>query len=118
MIFSRISRSVLRSSRSKNACQLGGVRSVISNGSALPRAAGDAYLGSKLGFLREYVAAIGAQKDFIPKSNVSDLSYILANPRFRRFLSDEAPKKKNYENFYPKEKKEVPKGDDQKSESK
>lgn len=77
------------------ALQLGGVRSAISNGSTLPRFTEDAYLGRKLGFLREYIAAIGAEKDFIPKSNLSDLNYILANPTFRRFLSNEAPKKKS-----------------------
>ncbi|KAK4765633.1 hypothetical protein SAY86_026723 [Trapa natans] len=109
-----MSRSVSRSSLSK----LGNVRSAISNGFTLSGPSADAYLGRNLGFLREYIAAIGAQKDIISKSNLSDLNYILANPKFRRFLSNEAPKKKNYENFYPKEKKEAPKGNDQKSESK
>lgn len=79
----------------QHAFQLGGVRSAISKGSPLPRSTGDAYLSRNLGFLREYIAAIGAQKDLIGKSNLSDLNYILANPKFRRFLSNEAPKKKS-----------------------
>ncbi|KAK4772089.1 hypothetical protein SAY86_013864 [Trapa natans] len=109
-----MSRSVSRSSLST----LGNVRSAISNGSTLSRSTADAYLCRKLGFLRDYIAAIGAQNSFVSKSNLSDLNCILANPKFRRFLSNEPPKKKNYENFYPKEKKEAPKGNDQKSESK
>ncbi|GKA60840.1 ATP-dependent zinc metalloprotease FTSH 10, mitochondrial-like protein [Tanacetum coccineum] len=47
-----------------------------------------------------------------------DLNRVFANASFRRLFSSEAPKKKNYENFYPKEKKEIPKGNEQKSESK
>ncbi|PWA66687.1 FTSH protease 3 [Artemisia annua] len=47
-----------------------------------------------------------------------DLDRVFANASFRRLFSSEAPKKKNYENFYPKEKKEIPKGNEQKSESK
>lgn len=69
---------------------------------------------SNLGFLRSYLGSIGAQN----KDYLSDVKYALANPGFCRFFSSEAPKKKNYENFYPKEKKEIPKTDEQKSESK
>ncbi|XP_031254971.1 ATP-dependent zinc metalloprotease FTSH 10, mitochondrial-like, partial [Pistacia vera] len=69
----------------------------------------------RLGFWTGYLAAIGGQND----SYLSDLNHALANPIIRRFFSTEAPKnKKNYENFYPKEKKEIPKGNEQKSESK
>lgn len=46
-----------------------------------------------------------------------DWRYVLASPHFRRLFSDGS--KKNYENYYPKGKKEVPKGDGtNKSESK
>ncbi|KAL6203297.1 hypothetical protein ACLB2K_026997 [Fragaria x ananassa] len=114
MIFSRIGRSLSRSSRSRNLIGLNGRSSAAAlNGNGVPgsypgRVDGD------LGFMRSYIAsAIGAHK-----THVSDVSYILRNPKFLRLFSSEAPKKKNFENFYPKEKKEIPKGDDQKSESK
>ncbi|PRQ34169.1 putative ATPase, AAA-type, core, peptidase, FtsH, peptidase M41, FtsH extracellular [Rosa chinensis] len=115
MIFSRIGRSLSRSSRSRNllsrngrSAAAEGLLGVPGSGSYLGRVDGD------LGFMRTYIAsAIGAHK-----THVSDLSYILGNPKFVRLFSSEAPKKKNFENFYPKEKKEIPKGNDQKSESK
>ncbi|GLU11581.1 hypothetical protein SLE2022_283180 [Rubroshorea leprosula] len=117
MIFSKLGRSVSRSSRSRNLlCYSGGGgrRSVVLPGvdGFVERISGD------LGFLRTYLASIGAAKDLNSKAYLSDLNYVLANPRFRRFFSTEAPKKKNYENFHPKEKKEIPKQNDQKSESK
>ncbi|KAL5991871.1 hypothetical protein ACLOJK_012782 [Asimina triloba] len=74
-----------------------------------------------LGLLRRFLFASGADKGlFVPKKQVlSDLDAVLANPRIRRFFSSEAPKKKNYENVYRKEKKEIPKENEQrKSESK
>ncbi|KAM5583562.1 ATP-dependent zinc metalloprotease FTSH 10, mitochondrial-like [Rosa sericea] len=115
MIFSRIGRSLSRSSRSRNllsrngrSAAAEGLLGVPGSGSYLGRVDGD------LGFMRTYIAsAIGAHK-----THVSDLSYILGNPKFVRLFSSETPKKKNFENFYPKEKKEIPKGNDQKSESK
>lgn len=67
---------------------------MISSGSAVSRS-GDASLGRKLGFLREYVAAIGVQKESIPKFNLSGSNFVLVNPKFSRFLSNEAPKKKS-----------------------
>ncbi|KAF7152784.1 hypothetical protein RHSIM_Rhsim01G0230600 [Rhododendron simsii] len=119
MIFSRIGRSLSRSSRATNV--VNGARSALANRTGLRASTGDTYinqLDDKLGFLRGYIASIGANKELAPKSHyLSDLNYVLANPRLRRFFSSEAPKKKNYENFYPKEKKEIPKNE-QKSESK
>ncbi|KAI4383860.1 hypothetical protein MLD38_009655 [Melastoma candidum] len=109
MIFSRICRSL--SSRSRNA--LYGVRE---------RSAGRCVNGeiggcdTKLGSLRDYSVVAHAPKGL--GSKLSDWNRVMLNPRMRRFFSSEAPKKKNYENFYPKEKKEVPKGNGQKSESK
>jgi len=50
---------------------------------------------ANLGFLRRYLASIGAHR----KEILSDLNYVLANPRLRRFFSSEAPKKKS--NFFP-----------------
>ncbi|KAM0999431.1 hypothetical protein FF1_006127 [Malus domestica] len=118
MIFSRIGRSVSRSSRSCNLSNGSGRSAgLIGNGgtSGVPRFG--SYLGpvdGELGFLRSYFAASIAAH----KACVSDFSGILASPKLCRHFSSENPKKKNYENFYPKEKKEIPKGDEQKSESK
>nr|XP_023879568.1 ATP-dependent zinc metalloprotease FTSH 10, mitochondrial-like [Quercus suber]POF23024.1 atp-dependent zinc metalloprotease ftsh 10, mitochondrial [Quercus suber] len=119
MSFSRLGRSLARSSRSRNLlCGGNGGRSAIVNEALLgvPRVNDPVDLG--LGFLRRYLATLGAHKRFVSKAYLSDLNHVLANPRLRRFFSSEAPKKKNYENFYPKEKKEIPKGNGRKSESK
>jgi AFG3 family protein len=70
-----------------------------------------------LGFSKGYLtSAIARNNGFV--SNLPDFKSIAANPRFLRLFSSESPKKKNYENFYPKEKKEVPKGEEKKNESK
>lgn len=118
MIFSKLGRSLTRSSRSRNiisGCYNG--RSALLD-EALFRVPYGTLGGNRqdanLGFLRRYLASIGNHR----KEVLSDLNYVLANPRLRRFFSNEAPKKKNYENFYPKEKKEIPKTNEQKSESK
>ncbi|GLU02330.1 hypothetical protein SLE2022_195840 [Rubroshorea leprosula] len=116
MIFSKLGRSVSRSSRYRNLlCNNGGGwRSTVFPGA-------DGYLeriNGDLGLLRAYLTSIGAAKEFNSKAYLSDLNYVLANPRYHRFFSSEPPKKKNYENFYPKEKKEIPKQNEQKSESK
>ncbi|XP_030965676.1 ATP-dependent zinc metalloprotease FTSH 10, mitochondrial-like [Quercus lobata] len=119
MSFSRLGRSLSRSSRSRNLlCGGNGGRSAIVNEALLgvPRVNDPVDLG--LGFLRRYLATLGAHKRFVSKAYLSDLNHVLANPRLRRFFSSEAPKKKNYENFYPNEKKEIPKGNGRKSESK
>ncbi|XP_050290861.1 ATP-dependent zinc metalloprotease FTSH 10, mitochondrial-like [Quercus robur] len=119
MSFSRLARSLSRSSRSRNLlCGGNGGRSAIVNEALLgvPRVNDPVDLG--LGFLRRYLATLGAHKRFVSKAYLSDLNHVLANPRLRRFFSSEAPKKKNYENFYPNEKKEIPKGNGRKSESK
>ncbi|KAG9450731.1 hypothetical protein H6P81_010696 [Aristolochia fimbriata] len=71
------------------------------------------------GLLRGYLTSIGANKGFNGRKFFSDFNWVLVNPKFHRLFSSEAPKKKNYENFYPKKKTDVPKGNDnQKSESK
>ncbi|XVF68808.1 hypothetical protein PTKIN_Ptkin11bG0030700 [Pterospermum kingtungense] len=120
MIFSKLGRSYSRSSHSRNLLYRGG--GVGGTGGRLPsspRLSGnvDRLIG-ELGFLCGYLASIGAPKEFTSRAYVSDLNFVLANPRIRRFFSSETPKKKNYENFYPKEKKEIPKQNDQKSDSK
>ncbi|PSS14233.1 ATP-dependent zinc metalloprotease FTSH 10 like, partial [Actinidia chinensis var. chinensis] len=120
MIFSRFGRSLSQSSPARNG--VSGGRSALVNGTSLRSSNVDSYISrfdEKLGFLRGYLASIGACKEFASKAYyLSDLNYVLANPRLRRFFSSEAPKKKNYENFCPKNKKEIPNGKEQKSESK
>ncbi|GAB4824431.1 ATP-dependent zinc metalloprotease FTSH 10, mitochondrial [Ancistrocladus abbreviatus] len=118
MIFSKLSRSLSRSSRARNVisgCYNG--RLMMVDEGILRVSSGGEYVdgvASKMGFLRNYLSSVNAVK----KVYLSDLNYVLANPKIRRFFSDEAPKRKNYENFYPKEKKEIPKANEQKSNSK
>ncbi|KAJ6385023.1 hypothetical protein OIU77_028262 [Salix suchowensis] len=116
MIFSKLGRPLSRSSHSINILRAGNGGVVRSSAAANNIEGGFIDGRGGLGLLRGFLTSIGnrgTQKPFL-----SDLNSILANPRIRRFLSTEAPKKKNYENFYPKGKKEVPKGEKQKSESK
>ncbi|KAG6681394.1 hypothetical protein I3842_13G090500 [Carya illinoinensis] len=124
MRFSRLGRSLSRSSRSRNLlCGGGGGRSAILNEELLRVSRVNEYLGrvdGGSGFLRGYLATTaGAHRELAPKAYLSNLNPVLANPRLHRLFSSEAPKKKtDYENFYPKEKKEIPEGNKQKSESK
>eukprot|EP00262_Sarcandra_glabra_P010032 TRINITY_DN24896_c0_g1_i1.p1 TRINITY_DN24896_c0_g1~~TRINITY_DN24896_c0_g1_i1.p1 ORF type:complete len:825 (+),score=156.97 TRINITY_DN24896_c0_g1_i1:182-2656(+) len=126
MNFYRLGRAASRSARStfQSSGLLGGYggRSALLNESLLRSPYGDGCFSSELGllgFLRGYLTSIGANKDFILKNCSSDPNFLIATPRIGRFFSSEAPKKKNYENFYPKDKKEIPKGDERsKSESK
>ncbi|XP_022755801.1 ATP-dependent zinc metalloprotease FTSH 3, mitochondrial-like [Durio zibethinus] len=120
MILSKLRRSYSRSSHSRNLLYRGGGGGCTGGRSpGLPRLSGNVNrLIGELGFLRGYLASIGAGKEFTSKTYLSDLSFVLANPKIRRFFSSEAPKKKNYENFHPKEKKETPNQNDQKSDSK
>ncbi|XP_076930283.1 ATP-dependent zinc metalloprotease FTSH 3, mitochondrial-like [Bidens hawaiensis] len=125
-MFSRLCRSISRSSRSRNVLSgANGARSSILTDSSVYPSRFNGIGGEDLGILRRCLGSLAGNKDvngsWILSSKVymSDINYVLANPKFRRFFSNEAPKKKNYENFYPKEKKETPKGNNnQKSESK
>ncbi|CAK8576078.1 unnamed protein product [Lathyrus sativus] len=115
MIFSRIGRSLSRSSRVKNLLH-GDSR--LGAFSGVPRidVCSEGVEGG-LGFFRGFVSSSVARNNgFV--SNLSDFKSGAANPRLLRLFSSEAPKKKNYENFYPKGQKEVPKGNDKKNESK
>ncbi|XP_010475511.1 PREDICTED: ATP-dependent zinc metalloprotease FTSH 10, mitochondrial isoform X1 [Camelina sativa] len=117
MIFSKLGSSIARSSRSKGFVYGGGVRSaILSEGrlrapSNLEAAANQVNGG--LGFLRRHFASLAARKG-VDRSG--DLSRVFANPSLRRFFSSQTPKKKNYENYYPKDTKQAPKNE-QKSES-
>ncbi|KAK4441107.1 ATP-dependent zinc metalloprotease FTSH 8, mitochondrial [Sesamum alatum] len=125
MIFSRICTSLTRSSRFRN--NINGAskgRSFTWNKENIGSTNVNSMSGSvnqfdgNQGFVRGYLAAVGGSKGSLPRGYLSDFSYFTANPRIRRFYSSEAPKKKNYENFYPKDKKENPNKNDQKSGSK
>ncbi|KAE8696674.1 ATP-dependent zinc metalloprotease FTSH 3 [Hibiscus syriacus] len=120
MIFSKLGRSYSRSSHSRKLLYCGDGRGSTGGTSpSLPRLSGDVdRLIGQSGYLGGYLSSIGAAREFTSKAYLSDLNFVLANPKIRRFFSSEAPKKKNYENFYPKKKKEIPKQNDQKSDSK
>lgn len=115
MIFSRIGRSLSRSSRVKNLLhdetRLGTLYGVSRTNVFVD----DVEKG--LGFVRGYVSSAIARNNGFG-SNLYDFKSIAANRMLHRMFSSESPKKKNYEKFYPKEKKEVPKGEEKKSESK
>lgn len=123
MIFSRLSRSLSRYSRSRvsslciscmNMHQFllflwyffSGLQNAISgvysgrlaNWSKEIFAANGAsknQLAGELGLLRGYLATIRTSKEVVPKQGFSDLNHVFANPRLRRFFSSEAPKKKS-----------------------
>ncbi|KAK7404557.1 hypothetical protein VNO78_05509 [Psophocarpus tetragonolobus] len=115
MIYSRIARSLSRSSRAINLLHGDGK---LGNYIGVPRSNVFSDGAERvLGFVRGYVSSARARSNgFV--SYLPDFKSVAANPRIRRLFSSEAPKKKNYENFYPKEKKDVPKGNDKKYESK
>ncbi|KAI4322130.1 hypothetical protein L6164_021849 [Bauhinia variegata] len=118
MFISRIGRSLSHASRIRNSLY-GNARWAILNEALLGAPRKNVYYGGvegALGLLRGCIASRGAHKGFLP--NLNDIRYVATSPRLLRMFSSEAPKKKNYENFYPKEKKEIPKGKEQKSGSK
>lgn len=70
-----------------------------------------------IGLVRSYLTSVGAGKGILNRAYLSDIDSIFTNPRLRRLFCSQAPKKKNYENYYPKNKKEIPRTNNQKSES-
>ncbi|KAK6779276.1 hypothetical protein RDI58_021460 [Solanum bulbocastanum] len=118
MMLSRISRSISKASRSSIHKGVGyGVRSAVLNevatgGACITRVDGG------LGFVRTYLTLIGGGRKGLSKAYLSELDSVFASPRLRRFFCSEGPKRRNYENYYPKNKKEIPKGNNnQKAES-
>lgn len=100
-----------------------------------------------LGSVRSFLTSDGAGKQLVSLNKYSsNFDSIFANPRARQFCSGQSPKKSSesnflflhffsnickffnllfellinveYENYYPKNKKEIPKANEQKSESK
>ncbi|XP_057471726.1 ATP-dependent zinc metalloprotease FTSH 10, mitochondrial-like [Actinidia eriantha] len=120
MIFSRLGRSLAFSSRSslrRNVVSGNyGARTVNSNKLISENAGVD----EKLGFVMGYLTSIGAGtgRQIVSNTYLSEFSTTFANPRLRRFFCSETPKKRKYEKYYPKGKKEIPKENNQKSESK
>ncbi|CAA2989564.1 ATP-dependent zinc metalloprotease FTSH 10, mitochondrial-like [Olea europaea subsp. europaea] len=121
MMFLRIGRSVYRSSRSvfNKAPFSGGngVELMILN-ELSPENACIARSRDGLGFMRRYLTSIGAGKLVVNGGTLSEFNSVFVNPRLIRLYCNEAPKKRNYENYYPKNKKEIPKGNNQKGEHK
>ncbi|XP_058209109.1 ATP-dependent zinc metalloprotease FTSH 8, mitochondrial-like [Rhododendron vialii] len=120
MIYSRLARSLSRSYRSAFHPNIisgnYGVREMLSK----ELVASNGCSGEGLGLVRGYLTSIGAVtgKQLVSNTNLPGFNSIFSNPRLRRLFCSEAPKKRNYENYYPKNKKEIPKENNQKSESK
>lgn len=58
-----------------------------------------------LGVLKRYLGSLAANNErygsgLSSKVYLSDIKYVLANPRFQRFFSSEAPKKKSKISFF------------------
>ncbi|KAK6231402.1 hypothetical protein SCA6_001475 [Theobroma cacao] len=116
----RIGRTVSRSSRSAFRTNVIS-RNLLSNESHVSTPVGNACISrvnQGLGIVRGYFAPAGTGKHLVSNARLSNLDSILANPRIRRFFSSEGSKKSRYENYYPKNKKEIPKANEQKSQSK
>ncbi|KAF3644475.1 ATP-dependent zinc metalloprotease FTSH 3, mitochondrial [Capsicum annuum] len=121
MMLSRIGRSISKTSRSNIHKGVGyGVRSAVldevatgvTRGTCIARAEGG------LGFVRNYLTSIGGGgRGGLSKTYLSELDSAFPSPRLRRFFCSEGPKRRNYENYYPKNKKEIPKANNQKAES-
>ncbi|CAL9194127.1 ATP-dependent zinc metalloprotease FTSH 8, mitochondrial-like [Musa acuminata AAA Group] len=115
MIFSKIARPISRSSRRRSGhgwLPSGfGVKSGYSREALLqdPICHGD---NGGLRSLRGYLTSVGAHRTLGERNHPVDWRFFLANPSFRRFFSSESPNKKNYENYYPKDKKEIPKANE------
>ncbi|KAK4348505.1 hypothetical protein RND71_031260 [Anisodus tanguticus] len=112
MMLSRISRSISKASRS-NIHKVGGgygVRSTLLDELETRGACISRLHGGGLGIVRNYLTARGAC--------VTRVDSVFGSPRLRRFFCSEGPKRRNYENYYPKNKNEIPKGNNnQKAES-
>ncbi|URD78298.1 Cell division protease ftsH [Musa troglodytarum] len=95
---------------------LSGVALSNGNNGARPVLSGEALLQKPcIGYenvarTRGYLTSLGANKAVGVGNRLLDWWFLLANPNFRRFFSSGNPNKKNYENYFPKDKKEIPKG--------
>ncbi|URD82759.1 Cell division protease ftsH [Musa troglodytarum] len=94
---------------------LSGVALSNGNNGARPVLSGEALQKPCIGYenvarTRGYLTSLGANKAVGVGNRLLDWWFLLANPNFRRFFSSGNPNKKNYENYFPKDKKEIPKG--------
>ncbi|TYI11023.1 hypothetical protein ES332_A09G182600v1 [Gossypium tomentosum] len=104
MVFSRIGRSLSCSSRfnfENNVIS----RNLLLNERHIPRPVGNACISH----------FTEAGKKLVLNARLSILDSILGNPRIRRLFSSGGPKKRTYENYHPKNKKRIPKANEQKS---
>ncbi|GER54375.1 ATP-dependent zinc metalloprotease FtsH [Striga asiatica] len=117
-MLSRIGRSAYRSSRaSTNKGALSGSYGLRS--SALTElSSGNAAETGGLGSVRSYLTSIGAGKHVSRSDLLHEFKSVFRNAGLRRTFCSEAPKKKKYENYYPKNKSEIPKENNQKSGAK
>ncbi|XP_073297960.1 ATP-dependent zinc metalloprotease FTSH 8, mitochondrial-like isoform X1 [Primulina huaijiensis] len=117
-MFSRVGRYIYRSSYSRGATSgIYGVRSAIlseltnGNGCILRS-------DSVLGFTRSYLTSVGAANHAVNRGILKELNSLLTGPKLRRLFCSDAPKKSKYENYYPRKKKEIPEGNNHKSDAK
>ncbi|XP_059647081.1 ATP-dependent zinc metalloprotease FTSH 10, mitochondrial-like isoform X1 [Cornus florida] len=119
MIFSRIGRSISRSTFQRNVISGNyGVKYVHLNESLSPSNASIERVVGGLGLLRSYMTSVRSGNRIVSHKYLSEFNSVFANPQLRRLFCSQTPRKRNYENYYPKNKKEIPKENNQKSESK
>ncbi|XP_050208189.1 ATP-dependent zinc metalloprotease FTSH 3, mitochondrial-like [Mercurialis annua] len=126
MILSRIRRSLSHSTFRINVIggSGAGVRSVpVKESVSVENACGSRFHGGLGIVVRGYLTCAagggGVAKQLLLSSSKTDIfisNFSLANPRLRLFFSSEASKKRNYENYYPKNRREIPKENEGKSE--
>lgn len=128
MIFSGFGHSLSRSSargRSRRCIELlrgyGGRFASSASGPPLRSPTGFQQDIVGLGFLRSYQASLGGVggKALQGRKSLGDWRFLLGHTYFRRLFSSESGNKKNYENYFPKGNKGIPKANENdKSESK
>ncbi|CAA0830515.1 ATP-dependent zinc metalloprotease FTSH 10-mitochondrial [Striga hermonthica] len=117
-MLSRIGRSAYRSSRaSMNKGALSGSYGLRSSALTELSSGNAAEIGG-LGLVRSYLTSIGAGKHVSRSDLLQEFKSVFRNAGLRRTFCSEAPKKKKYENYYPKNKSEIPKENNQKSGAK
>ncbi|KZV53401.1 cell division protease ftsH isoform 1 [Dorcoceras hygrometricum] len=75
-------------------------------------------LDNGIGSARGYLASVGAGKHVVNYGILKELNSLLYGSRLGRLFCSNAPKKSKYENYYPRKKKEIPEGNNNKSEAK
>ncbi|KAJ3703316.1 hypothetical protein LUZ61_007021 [Rhynchospora tenuis] len=121
MAFSSLARALSRSARSRSPSGsiVGGYRLRLGGLIENPLISShSSYENAGLGFIRSYLTSLGAKNAVLQGSKVAKWRFLLSRPEFRRLFSSESHEpKKNYENYYPKDKKEIPKGEENSNKS-